>query len=180
MAIDRTSAAHPTRAATSSSGRAARHTFVCAAGAICCLLSTGAVAADRMFAGSYCQPRVATDDVEYDHFGVVNVGAAAAAVECPFWLPFQGGLTVKGVDITVYDRHPSANVSCTVQIIAIEGNVVHSRTVSTSGSGALHKFLIANFNNASALGTLHMSCTIPPNSGGNFSHVTTYRLRTTP
>ena len=141
---------------------------------------TEAIAADRMLGGTFCQPRDATDDVEYDHFGVVNVGAAVANVECPFWLPFQGNMTVRGVDITVYDRHPSVNVSCTVQIITIEGNVSASRTVTTSGSGAFHKFLITNFNGAQALGTLHMSCTIPPNNGSGFSHLTTYRLRTAP
>lgn len=157
-------------------------TFRCtlAALAISLLPVTETVAADRMFHGSACQPRSGADSVSYNEFGVHNNGTGMATVDCPFWLPFQGGLTVKGVDITVYDRHASANVTCTVQIVTIAGTVATSRTASTTGSSATEKFLITNFNNAQALGTLHMFCTIPPNVGGGLSHVITYRLRTTP
>lgn len=154
--------------------------LACTAGAIFCSLSTGAFAADLLFAGSYCQPRVPDDNVQYNRFGVTANGDDTANVECPFWLPFQGGLTVRGVDLTFYDRHPSQDVECTVRIIALEGSVSASRTVSSSGSSAIHQFRVANFSNSPALGTLHMTCSIPPNVGGAFSHVTTYRLRTTP
>jgi hypothetical protein len=72
-------------------------------------------------------------------------------------------------------------MDCTVSIIAIHGVIIASRTVRSVGFGQDHQFLIANFNNTQALGTLSMTCTIPPFDPVNgYSHLTTYRLRTTP
>lgn len=146
-----------------------------------CSRPIGANAADVMYAASFCKAPVDFQDViDYNFFGVHNLSADPAVVECPFVIPFSGALIVKEVDVTVYDRHPSANVSCTVRGIAIDGKVAWTGTKASSGSGASAQFLVFKPNKAT-LGTLHMSCSIPGNNPSlGVSHVTTYRLITSP
>jgi hypothetical protein len=138
-------------------------------------------AADTLFAGSFCQGGGGLEELLYNRNGVLNAGPSSAFVECPFWLPFSDALTVRNVTATVYDRHPSENITCLVLIISMRGEVIAVRQVSSTGFGAGAQFLTVNFNNTQARGTLHLECVIPPFHPVNqYSYLATYRLRTRP
>ena len=140
------------------------------------------LAADEMYHGNFCTPnRDHVNRIERNQWGVHNTSSSTTAVvQCPFNVPFRGDLKVNNVTVAVYDRNPSADVSCTLTGVAIEGNTIWSTTRSSSGSQAGHQFLIFQPPNSNLLGTLNMSCSIPPSTSSGVSHVTTYRIITTP
>jgi hypothetical protein len=142
---------------------------------------SSALAADEMYHGNFCTPkRDHINRIERNQHGVHNTSSSTTAVvECPFNIPFRGNLKVNRVEVTVYDRHSSANVSCTLIGVAMDGNTLWTTTSSTSGSQQGHKFLIFE-PNRDLLGALNMSCSLPPITNSGASHVTTYRIITTP
>jgi hypothetical protein len=144
-------------------------------------ISTSTRAADVMYGGNFCTPVLNDlDKIEHgNQFGVHNVAPSPATVQCPFVIAFSGALTVKEIDVTVYDRDPSSNVTCTVRGLAIDGALIWSRTRSSGGSGAPAQFIVFRPNLAT-LGTLNMTCTIPGATSQGLSHLTTYRLITAP
>ena len=149
-------------------------------GCALCSVSTSVVARDVLFAGSFCQPQDENNnDLGYGQFGPFSPGPDSNIVECPFLLVFADNLTVTNVSVTVYDRNRSENVSCTILGIDIAGNTIWSVSRSSSGSGFDQQFLVADVNRLT-LGTMHMTCTIPPNQGFGLSHVTTYRVIMSP
>lgn len=139
------------------------------------------LAADVMYHGNFCSPNKSSVNlVERSQFGVHNTSTlSTASVQCPFTLPFNASLRVTGVYLTVYDRHPALNVNCTLTGVGLEGSTIWTRTASSSGSGASHQFL--SFSPPSTfVATMNMSCTLPPATNAGFSHMTTYRVITTP
>lgn len=155
-------------------------TLICA-GCAFLWLSAGAMAKDVLFAGSFCQP---ADNIKnalrYGRYGPHSAATQGGdSVECPFLLDYSGSLTVQTVTVTVYDRNPSADVSCTVYGIGLDGNVGWSTRLSSSGSKGGPYFLRATVNRLT-IGTLHMTCTIPPATSSGVSHVTSYRVITSP
>lgn len=143
-------------------------------------ISAPAAAKDVLYHGNFCQPRFNYQNkIGYNQFGPHNNGTAAEKIECPFVLDFDGSLTVNKVEVTVYDRNAAKEVICTVRGVSVAGETIFSKTQSTLGSSQAAQFL--NFNlNESMLGTLHMECFLPPKQGSALSHVSTYRLITTP
>ena len=143
---------------------------------------SSALAADEMYHGNFCSPkREHISRIDRNQWGVHNTSSSTTAVvDCPFKLPFSGILKVKEVDVTVHDRNNSANVSCTLTAVAMNGNTIWSISKSSSGAGQGHQFLVFQPPDSNVLGTLNMSCSIPPSTNTGVSHVTTYRLITTP
>lgn|GEM_PF-4997238 len=144
-------------------------------------VSLPAVANDVLYHGNFCTPnKSAINTIERSQWGVYNTSnGSIATVECPFDLPFNGSLVVNNVWATVYDRDPNADVTCTLTGVDMAGNTLWSRTSSSSGSGETHQFL--SFSPSSTtLGTMNMICSIPPATSSGVSHVTTYRVITTP
>jgi hypothetical protein len=154
--------------------------LACTAGAIGCVATTGTLAADLValtHAASYCQPRAATDHVEYTNYGPKNVGTKVATVECPFLLSNTGGArggTVDNISMIVYDRNPTLNVNCRLQGIQYTGDILWEVSLSSSGSGPASQLLHATIGKGASL--LHMSCSLPPNVGSGYSHITSYIL----
>lgn len=144
-------------------------------------VSLPANAADVMYHGNFCSPtRSYVNSIERNQWGVMNTSTSSSAtVNCPFYLPFNASLRVNNVYVTVYDRHPNASVSCTLMGVDLAGNTLWTRSASSTGSGASHQFL--SFSPPSSFThTMNMSCSIPANTSSGFSHVTTYRVMTTP
>ncbi len=144
-------------------------------------VSLPANAADVIYHGNFCAPnRSYVNTIERNQYGVHNTSSSSAAtVQCPFYLPFNASLRVNSVYVTVYDRNPSTNVSCTLTGVGLEGNTIWSSTKSSNGSGATHQFL--SFSPPSAfVATMNMSCSIPASTSSGVSHITTYRVITTP
>lgn len=144
-------------------------------------VSLPANAADVMYHGNFCSPnRSYVNIIERNQYGVHNTSSSSSAtVQCPFYLPFNASLRVNRVEVTVYDRHPNANVSCTLLGVTFAGNTLWTRSASSSGSGASHQLLIFS-PPSSFTHTMNMSCSIPAITSSGISHVTTYRVITTP
>ncbi len=139
------------------------------------------LAADQLFHGNFCAPnRDHLSRIERNQWGVHNTSSSTTAfVQCPFQAPFRGDLKVNKVEAWVYDRNPSADVSCTLTGVGIDGATIWSITKSSSGSKEQSQFL--SFQpNSNLVGTLNMSCSLPPSTNSGVSHITTYRLITTP
>jgi hypothetical protein len=143
---------------------------------------SSALAADELYHGNFCVPnRNDINKIERSNWGVHNTSTTTpAVVQCPFNVPFVGNLKINNVLATVYDRNPNTNVSCTLMIVALNGQIVWSNTRSSSGSQVAHQFLSFQPPNNNYLGTLNMSCSIPPSTNAGLSHVTTYRIIRTP
>ena len=143
---------------------------------------SSALATDELYHGNFCAPnRDHINRIERNQYGVHNTSSSTTAVvQCPFNVPFVGNLKINSVWVTVYDRNPNTNVSCTLMIVGLNGNIAWSNTKSSSGSQAGHQFLGFQPPNNSFLGTLNMSCSIPPSTNAGVSHVTTYRIIRTP
>jgi hypothetical protein len=145
------------------------------------VIALPANAADVMYHGNFCSPnRDFVNSIERNQWGVMNTSTSSSAtVNCPFYLPFNASLIVNSVYVTVYDRNPSTDVSCTLMGVGLEGSTIWSITKSSSGSGATHQLL--GFSPPSSfIATMNMSCSIPASTSSGFSHVTTYRVITTP
>lgn len=144
------------------------------------LMGTGARAADIMYSGNFCHAALA-DLTRVEHagqHGVHNVSGVTATVQCPFNPPFFA--KVEHVMVTVYDRHPSLNIDCTLRGLSLEGNVIWSETRSSAGSGPNHQFIVFDYGSGQTTHTLNMTCTLPPVFGGSLSHLVTYRVIHTP
>lgn len=139
------------------------------------------LAADTIYHGNFCAPnRTSVNLVERNQFGVNNASSiTTASVQCPFNLPFNAALRVTNVWLTVYDRNPSTNVECTLRGVGLEGSTIWTRTASSSGSGASHQFLSLTPPSA-FVATMNLSCTLPTATASGVSHLTTYRVITTP
>jgi len=139
-------------------------------------LTVGASASDTVFHGSLCNPEFPADvsKLEYGQFGIDNSSGSTAFLSCGANTPILA--TINTVSIITYDRNPSTNVSCTLVLTDIFGNALFSQTQSTTGSGA--GFMQLLYNPGVGTHTVNIDCSLPPNSGGNVSHVTTYRIIT--
>jgi hypothetical protein len=112
------------------------------------------------------------------HYGVHNPTSGTIAVVCPIQ-PVPYALEFKAI---VYDRHYSDPVSCTLRLMATNGNAVYEETRRTSDYGynwspgtITLSWRLPNSSLAYRTGTLY--CVLPPT--GNFvsaglSHVTSY------
>ncbi len=139
---------------------------------------SSALAIDEMYHGNFCaadQDHI--NKIERSQYGVDNTSSSATAVvHCPFNVPYVGNLKISSVWVTVYDRNLSEDVSCTLMIVGVDGNTKWSNTQSTSGIQSAHQFLGFQPPNSNYLGTLNMSCSIPPSTEAGVSHITMYRI----
>lgn len=140
-----------------------------------------AQASDEIYHGNFCVPNQGDiNRIQRDKWGVNNTSSSnTAIVQCPFNLPYNANLRVNSVYVTVYDRNPNVNVSCTLTGVSLEGTTLWERSSSSSGSLASHQFL-SFFPPNEFTTTMNMTCSIPPVTNSGLSHVTTYRVITTP
>jgi hypothetical protein len=145
--------------------------------------SLPALAADEMYHGNFCVPNQSDiNKIDRNQWGVRNTSTSSSAVvQCPFNLPFNANLRIDSVWVTVYDRGPNQDISCTLFGVDLAGTTLWSLTSASSGSSTGHQFLSFDPPN-SFTHTINMTCSLPPgvNSGAGASHISTYRLITTP
>jgi hypothetical protein len=135
----------------------------------------------HQFPGSLCQPE--TDAIapmiSLSTYGVQNNSSTSfATVWCPV-IHNHGSFGNYNLfsSIFVYDRHPVVPVSCTLYQLDVDGNVLWSWTLNSTGSGASTKQLVVDDN--SHTNTWYgyaWKCVIPPTSGGQISHVGSYNF----
>jgi hypothetical protein len=147
-------------------------------------------AADVLYHASFCNPTTPDDGTRagYDQFGVNNrsvfipffLSGASLSVNCGGVLAFSGIGDIQQVFVTVYDRHPSQNVVCTLRTVDLEGTAFTTQTQSSSGSSPNAQTLAFMPQGNTPVSTINLQCTIPPTTIDGVSHVTTYRVISTP
>ena len=143
-------------------------------------------AADVLYHGSFCNPNTSVGgQAFYNQWGVANISPVSSlTVNCGGVLAFSGISNIAEVDVFVYDCNASEDVVCTLTTVALDGVAVTTQTQRSFGSSDPGQFLIFNPIGSTILTTFGLECTIPPFSpagpGGGHSHVTTYRVITTP
>lgn len=92
--------------------------------------------ADSYVSGVICRPVAGSANcVDYDVFGVRNICATTATVECPLTTDDDVALTVGALAVTMYDRNTSSNVSCDFVASDPDGTVIYSTTLASSAGG---------------------------------------------
>ena len=105
------------------------------------LASATADAAARLYphSGVQCiQADSSMTNIARSQYGVHNTSFTdGLTVECPVNIsrPLSGPFTATNFGLQVYDRNPSADVSCDLQGIDVSGNVLYTSTITTSNSG---------------------------------------------
>jgi hypothetical protein len=141
--------------------------------------STAGSGAER-FSGAVCVPSTPADaaKLNYSYYGVNNVSSEPATVVCPFphWKAGSMTLDPGEFDLIVYDRSPSAGVSCVFRGSTSNGDPLFTGTQTTSISG---------FGQPASRLTWVMSpipggprwytatCTLPGMGSGGTSHIAT-------
>jgi hypothetical protein len=128
--------------------------------------------------GAFC--RAVTGQITYEYeYGFHNSGSGSNVVICPILRQqdtnkFQN--TLKTVKLTVYDRDPSSDVSCTLYVMSQNTVTWTSPTVATSGSsGPPRPPLVWTPNRGLHKDdSLVIACSIPPVTDAGGSHIASY------
>lgn len=124
--------------------------------------------------GTACVPTSgALGCLEYDRYGVHNTCSSAVTVDCPLTSvrPAGDGINIYQMYVYMYDRNSSADVSCSIQQTDVDGSIIYSVTMGTSGSKSGLYMNHADLN-IDERGWWHAQCSIPaPNASGGYSHV---------
>jgi hypothetical protein len=138
-------------------------------------------AADVLYHGSFCNTTDPAAQVVYNQWGVANISSSSSlTVNCGGVVAFTGAGGIQGVWVSVYDRNGSQNVVCTLRTVAIDGTPTATRSASSSFSSPYVLFLDISPPAVQILTTFNIQCTIPPSTASGISHVTTYRVISTP
>lgn len=139
-----------------------------------------ASATDSGFQGSLCSPAwpLDTELVYFGQWGVHNASTSTTAlVACGGHIPV--GSDVYTIEATVYDRNPSTDVCCTMEVQRSDGSFLASAYRCSGGYGASAQTLswVPPVNSAH---TVNLECSIPVSSTPGVSHVTTFRVKSNP
>ena len=147
--------------------------------AVIALLTTASplsFAVSRPHNGAFCQK---SGVVYGPQFGVHVVGGAATTVICP--VQRDQGQTwnlLKRVRVNAYDRHSTANVTCTLNALGQSGVLLfQTSTLSTSGATGPVQAIewLPNIGLDHQI-TLTITCSIPPPENNAVSHVASYLI----
>ncbi len=148
---------------------------------LCAAMSLPARAEDFVYNGNFCTPmRADANKFEYyAQWGVANASNTPATVQCPFIHRFtHSSVPVNRVVVTLFDRHPQENVTCTLYGLGLEGSIVWQVSRSSSGSGTQHQMITLTPPQQGVAG-INMLCTLPGLGDNSWeSHVTSYWVST--
>src|SRR5688572_28850214 len=104
-------------------------------------IASSASALNEQFlqSGTRCNPVQPADqaNLRFNQYGVSNTATAAvASVQCGATLPAGN---ISQIDVTVYDRHPSSEVCCTILVLDQDGAVQTSAQRCSSGFSSAAK-----------------------------------------
>jgi hypothetical protein len=154
------------------------HTVLAALGLFLACASSGH-AGDVNYHGSLCNP-VALNNVTivgYSQWGAHNASRFSPA------LVLCGGAhdplsLITAVTVTVYDRHPTEEVTCTLVLVDLSGVALFTETQSSTRAQSVSQQL--EFSPGMTASTIALQCSIPPVAplSGELSIVTTYTVTT--
>jgi hypothetical protein len=136
-------------------------------------------AADTVYHGSLCNPvqEGVSPGLFTNQWGIANLSDSSSLfVNCGGVIPILA--TINTVEVEVYDRNPSADVACTLLLVDIFGVALSTSTAFSSGSQVSAQLL--RFTPGVATHTINLQCSIPVATASGFSHLTTYRVISTP
>jgi hypothetical protein len=115
--------------------------------------------------------------VLYDQRGIANLSSVSPLVVACGGAIWTGPL-INRVSVIVYDRNPVADVVCTLVLVDRFGASFSTSSASSSGSQA--DFQELRFAPGVRTDTMSLQCTIPAATASGVSHLTTYRVLSTP
>lgn len=137
-------------------------------------MSVNARAADdKSYPGATCRQ---TSGGSLSFFGGTVDNASTTStlnVICPF---VKDSTSITSGSVTVYDRHPSADVTCQMitEFNNSSGTFFNFANVSSSGFGSAPQVL--SFGALPGNQYYYATCAIPPISSGNVSHVASFTI----
>jgi hypothetical protein len=136
-------------------------------------------AADVVYHGSLCNPvQEQVGQVFYNQWGIANLSNAAPLfVACGGATPILATITT--VEVEVYDRNPTADVVCTLVLVDIFGAPIGS-PLNASSSGSQVPAQLLRFTPGLGTHTIVLQCSLPAVTSSGASHLTTYRVISTP
>ena len=134
-------------------------------------------ASTHLYPGVECQPIAGSTCISYDNYGVRNNCSSAQMVDCPLSASSPGS-TLSQATAIVYDRHSSDNVSCSLQISNLYGDLLYNVSRVTSGENSSH-MVLSWLSVNQTFGFTRLRCSIPAVESGEYSHVVGYFSETT-
>lgn len=139
----------------------------------------GTMASADNFGGVACY-KLSSSGTFWPYFGTIgnSHSTQTLTVLCP--LSFDDPNGSPAVDIEVFDRNPSSNISCTVKWEKTNGSAINTLETTDVSSGSGSSVQVLNFGNVGFTSTnddyIYATCDIPPVSGGNVSHVAVIKV----
>ncbi|MFZ5893922.1 MAG: hypothetical protein ACOY0T_22865 [Myxococcota bacterium] len=124
-----------------------------------------------------CQKGTASGAASYDWTGMLNSSTTETmVVECGDFVSWGNSgmpsLDVDAVQVWVWDRSSTANVSCAMKVVGYAGEVVYSGALqSTTGSNSSQTMALTWGVPAGIAGLPYVSCSVPARSGTTGSGV---------
>jgi hypothetical protein len=136
-------------------------------------------AADVVYHGSLCNPvQEQAGQVFYDQHGIANLSNdSPLSVVCGATIAINANLST--VLAVVYDRHPTADVVCTLAPLDIRGVPIGS-ALSAASSGSSPNAQALTITPEQATQTIVLQCSLPAATSSGVSHLTTYRVISIP
>jgi hypothetical protein len=151
---------------------------------LCFAFASSGYADDLLYHASLCNPggQTPVGQAVYDQFGIANVSSSSSlTVNCGGVVVFSAIGDIIEVDVTVYDRNTLADVVCTLMTVDLGGIATTTGTQLSSGSSASAQVLtFSRPEGDTHQTTISLQCVIPPFGALGASHVTTYRVISTP
>ena len=143
---------------------------------LCAVMGLPTLAADEVYHGDFCTFQGANLN-QIDHspqYGIGNGASTRLTVVCPIIHPIIA--SVKEVDVFVYNRNPSASISCTLYGLDLDGTKIWTATGSNSLLGK--QFISIHPPQNQGVNSMSLLCSLPGLSNNGASYLTTYRVIT--
>jgi hypothetical protein len=149
------------------------------AGALLLALATSGYSGDIVYHATLCNPIPSHVGLAlYDTYGIANA-SASQSLEISCGGAVQILSKIEKVEVVVYDRNPSRTLTCTLTLVDLFGNWLWRDSDFSPNTGPDWQLL--EFTPNDGTHTINLRCIIPPwTQSDGFSHVTSYRVRSTP
>jgi hypothetical protein len=134
------------------------------------------------FHGSVCNPNYSSvDAINYSAYGVYNAHTTGLQERVTCGINLKDKPTVKKVMIVVYDRNPTHNIDCSVELLVdndLEPAPLNFTDSSTSNSTPSQTLDFDLFTDPVATNTIYVRCYLPPSYMSQESYLTTIVVET--
>jgi hypothetical protein len=150
---------------------------------LCFAFAASSYAEERLYHGSLCNPSFQESlfQAAYNEFGVTNLSfTSQLSVSCGGAVVFTSS-DIREVDVFVYDRNMAQDVDCSLATVGADGRLTSPiQRRSSEGARDASFSLVFRPEGTTPLSTIHLNCVIPTIGVLGLSHITAYRVISTP